>query len=248
MAKKKGKALKNWKKYFFQFLMLFLAVFLGFVADGYREKLSERTKERKYIVSLIKDVEADKAHLAKLIRNNEVRRSQLDSLSRYCSAFGKQDNVLQNLYFVYPIVLQRPDFFVPNELTMLQLKNAGGMRLINNDRVVKALLEYDLQKSLVKNQQEYYENYHNTAINSGLKMFDHPKVRAIWDLRQANDTVQLAKMDYSLVTYGEHLIPQFGNEIAMYSGIVSYYNLLLGASQNQAVLLISILKKEYGIE
>lgn len=248
MGKSELKLLKNWKRYILEFLMLFLAVFLGFLADGYREKLTEKSREKKYIISLIQDVESDIAHLDQIISNNTFRKSYLDSLSRSCFAFNKQDSSLMQLHFYYPMVLQRPDFFIPNDLTMLQLKNAGGMRLIKNDQVVKAILQYDLQKSLARNQQEYYENYHNTAINSGLKIFDHQKVRAIWNLRQAKDEVKLSQMNFNLLKNSEVMIPQFGNEIAMYSGIVGYYNMLLEESKNQANSLITNLKSAYEIE
>ncbi|MFN9862267.1 MAG: hypothetical protein ACK55U_02550 [Bacteroidota bacterium] len=37
---------KNWRKYTFEFLLLFLAVFLGFVADNIREEYSERQQAK----------------------------------------------------------------------------------------------------------------------------------------------------------------------------------------------------------
>ena len=73
------------------------------------------------------------------------RNSFLDSLSSYCFSFDREGISTKKLYSFYPIVLQRPDFFIPNDLTMIQLKNAGGMRLINIQRVVEEILKYDLQ-------------------------------------------------------------------------------------------------------
>lgn len=248
MSKSKSKLVSSLKKYVLEFLMLFLAVFLGFLADNYREAMLEKSKEKKYIMSLIQDVEADKNDLIKIIRNNSHRKSYLDSLSAYCYAYHQSDHNVRKLYNYYPIVLQRPDFFVSNELTMIQLKNAGGLRLINNERVVKEILQYDLQKALVRNQQEYYENYHNKAISSGLKIFNHQKLRTIWEMRLKGDTSNLDKIEYKLLKSAENLIPEFGNEINMYGGIVNYYNLLLNESNSKADSLIISLKEAYGIE
>ena len=46
---------KKWTHYFWEFLMLFLAVFCGFFAENQREHLIENRKEIKYMRSLIED-------------------------------------------------------------------------------------------------------------------------------------------------------------------------------------------------
>ena len=43
---------KKWGEYLLEFFMLFLAVFLGFVAENYREHLINKEHEHQYIVSL----------------------------------------------------------------------------------------------------------------------------------------------------------------------------------------------------
>lgn len=42
---------KNWKSYFKEFFMLFLAVFCGFLAENYRENLTTRKIEKEYMLS-----------------------------------------------------------------------------------------------------------------------------------------------------------------------------------------------------
>src|SRR4051794_24731588 len=51
------------RHYLFEFLMLFLAVFCGFLADNYRESLVNREKERHYLQNMIVDLKADTADL-----------------------------------------------------------------------------------------------------------------------------------------------------------------------------------------
>ena len=46
---------KGFKEYFLEFLMIFLAVTLGFFAESFREHLVNKEKENHYIQSLISD-------------------------------------------------------------------------------------------------------------------------------------------------------------------------------------------------
>ena len=50
---------KKWTHYFWEFLMLFLAVFCGFLAEYQLEHKIEKNRENEYVRSLIKDFEYD---------------------------------------------------------------------------------------------------------------------------------------------------------------------------------------------
>jgi len=43
---------KNFKEYFLEFVMIFLAVTLGFFAENIREHYSDKSKEQEFVVSL----------------------------------------------------------------------------------------------------------------------------------------------------------------------------------------------------
>ncbi len=115
---------ENWKKYIVEFVMLFLAVFLGFFAENLRDQNADKVKEKEYISSLIEDVKTDKVILKNVIKNNITRKAYLDTLSVLCFNYNRASINVRELYEKYPIVLFRPDFFIPNELTMLQLKKS----------------------------------------------------------------------------------------------------------------------------
>src|SRR6478735_6016774 len=55
---------KKWTHYFFEFIMLFLAVFAGFLAENWREHIVERKREKEYIRSMIEDLKLDTAGLS----------------------------------------------------------------------------------------------------------------------------------------------------------------------------------------
>jgi hypothetical protein len=54
---------KNFKEYFLEFLMIFLAVTLGFFAEGIRESISNGEHARLLATQLVKDLKEDTVHL-----------------------------------------------------------------------------------------------------------------------------------------------------------------------------------------
>src|SRR5665213_2831004 len=50
---------KPWKEYLLEGLMIFLAVFMGFIAENIREKISDHEREKQYMESLVKDLASD---------------------------------------------------------------------------------------------------------------------------------------------------------------------------------------------
>ena len=70
---------KSWKSYFWEFLMLFLAVFCGFLAENYRETLVNKEKAQHYIQNMVADLKADTADLNFSIYYQQLWCNHLDS-------------------------------------------------------------------------------------------------------------------------------------------------------------------------
>ena len=49
----------KWKEYAYQFLMLFIAVFCGGLAENERDRQAERAREAEYAYSMIEDLDQD---------------------------------------------------------------------------------------------------------------------------------------------------------------------------------------------
>src|SRR5580704_7746635 len=54
---------KKFKEYFLEFLMIFLAVTMGFFAETIREGISEHGRAKEFASSMIKDLEEDTIQL-----------------------------------------------------------------------------------------------------------------------------------------------------------------------------------------
>ena len=140
-------ARKKWTHYFWEFLMLFLAVFCGFLAEYQLEHKIEKEKGRQYIRSFYHDLKTDTAEFAGLILSYEKkgiafskRNECFDSLS------GLTSTVNPCLARLINNCIGFPDF-VNADQTLLQLKNAGGLRLLNQADA-DSILDYDKQTRL----------------------------------------------------------------------------------------------------
>src|SRR5262245_2102617 len=100
---------KKWTHYFWEFLMLFLAVFCGFLAENYREHYVEDQRAAKHARNLYKELYNDSIFLQKCFNNrarkesecryfiNYVKDSSLINLSpRFMPAFTSA--IIQNQY------------------------------------------------------------------------------------------------------------------------------------------------------
>src|SRR5882757_9219647 len=91
------KSSKNWKSYIGEFLMLFLAVFSGFIAENLRENYVEKEKAHQYIKSMISDFRKDTLQLQQVIDVNHRLIKGIDSLLVYLKA-PASDVVAKKLY------------------------------------------------------------------------------------------------------------------------------------------------------
>src|SRR5215467_11409132 len=71
---------KKWTEYLLEFFMLFLAVFLGFLAENVREHQVENNRELQYIKSLTADLDDDVSNLDSMIMFEQTGVKQLDTL------------------------------------------------------------------------------------------------------------------------------------------------------------------------
>src|ERR1700749_1587555 len=71
---------KTFKEYFLEFLMIFLAVALGFFAESLREHIGDNSKEMEYINSVRKDLVTDSISTKLWIQGFNTRRVEYDSV------------------------------------------------------------------------------------------------------------------------------------------------------------------------
>ncbi|HEX6171042.1 MAG TPA: hypothetical protein VFZ33_15240 [Chitinophagaceae bacterium] len=147
---------KKWTHYFWEFLMLFLAVFCGFLAENQREHMVEHNREKQYMQSMLVDLAADTARFNSGIPLREDRIKSIDTVFMFFRS-NPNAKVISGKLFKD---LRRTSYdqnLVRNTITINQLKNAGAMRLIRNKMVADSIASYDFQfESFVALHGQYY--------------------------------------------------------------------------------------------
>src|SRR5687768_12057349 len=163
---------KKWTHYFWEFLMLFLAVTLGFFVENQREHYIEHQREKQFILSLYNDIKSDTANIARIIGARTVKERSLDSFS-YMMNSPDPRSFMKQIYR-YAIYAGRtlPYRFVPNDGTMQQLKNSGALRLIRNRAVVDSISRYDISVRNMLGQYAVEENQIEHYRTAAAKIFD----------------------------------------------------------------------------
>src|SRR5690349_4251134 len=80
---------KKWTHNFWEFLMLFLAVFCGFLAENKREHIIEHRREKQYIPSMVQDLQTDITNIDSLLSHFEKKVVQYDTLYNSLEDFLK---------------------------------------------------------------------------------------------------------------------------------------------------------------
>jgi hypothetical protein len=236
-------AKQKWQKYFWEFFMLFLAVFFGMLAEYKLEHIIEHQREKKYIRSLITDIEMDIISFQTSYDNRAIQISYFDSLHQLL----KQDykNRLNDIYF-YARHISRHNNFQYHDRTIQQLKNSGNLRLIRNQNAADSITVYDnerIKTSFIQLEGEIELRRHITFNLAG-KIFDSQ----VWnDMTDSTGKIIRPTMNPSLLTNEEPLLNEFAFRIVTLKGTLTFTNRSLVSSMASAKKLIELLKDEYNI-
>jgi len=124
---------KKWTHYLWEFLMLFLAVFCGFLAEYQLEHKIERDRANELAVSFYNELKADSAAIQAVINQRERKDKALTYLRNYY-----RDSSINNcsktfaLNFTYGYLMNSPAVFEPRDAILEQLKSSGSLRYFKN--------------------------------------------------------------------------------------------------------------------
>ena len=133
---------KKWTHYFWEFLMLFLAVFCGFLAEYQLEHVIEKNREKQYIKSFITDLQLDTSILKDAIDLRLRRVRRCDSLITFLKSKDRENNT--GKIYQLALLLSSSNRITYNDRTIQQLRNAGGMRLIRDKEAADKITRYDI--------------------------------------------------------------------------------------------------------
>ena len=233
-------ARKKWTHYFWEFLMLFLAVFCGFLAEYQLEHKIERDREKVYIKNLYEDLISDTIIYDSYSKQTEEFGNKIDSLFALLKSANRNAH-LDRIYLLARTATMgvAPQLF-PNNRTYSQLKNSGLLRLIHNQNVANAVAEYYLYLEAIQTQNVTIINRTGDYMNQ------------IGGVLDAEVLLKILKEDKQAVSGNLRLISEDPATINQFLTAAQYY---YGSRRNQSIRglialqkatgLIELMKKEY---
>ena len=235
---------KKFTHYLWEFLMLFLAVFCGFLAENFREHQVEHQREKKYIISLVKDVELDIASLKQAEAIKKKYITYYDSLIYLFKNYN--DSNLTDIYF-YARHAGRSTNFKYHDGTIQQLKSGGNLRLIRNKNVADSIIIYDNELINTVLDQQAFESTLKLKSTSDYwgKLFDAYE----WN-QTVDDNAAIVRTVHNPKLFNKDL--KLINDFALHVGMIKSASLICNGYIEKAIhyaeRLIVFLKDEYNLK
>ena len=234
---------KNWKSYFWEFLMLFLAVFCGFLAEYQLEHTIERDREKVYIKNLYEDLKSDTIIYEAYSNRTIEFGTKIDSLFALLKSENRNAQLDKIHLLARTATMGQAPTLYPNKRAFSQLKNSGLLRLIHNQEVANAVSDYYLHLESIETQNE-------TII---IRVDDYMKT--IGGVLDAEVLFKIIKEEKEPVSGNLKLISE--NPVAV-NQFLTAAQYCYGSRRNQslrglvalqkATLLIELVKKEYHLK
>ncbi len=230
---------KKWTHYFWEFIMLFLAVFCGFMAENFREHQVEHKRTIRYAKQFINEIELDTARINDGILF--VRRKEL-AVDSLIHALNKKD--WQEIYYWG---LHIDDYYIAkfHSASFEQIKYSGYLRNFKNDKLVTAILDYINFRDNVEIVQTDLVSFYNRELTPFInRNFDKQYLAELGENNKVtfenlwnNNPMQFHTTN--LVEFRNMLIT-----IRKSYSLGGFYKMLVGRSTE----LILLLKEEFHIK
>ena len=152
---------KSFGHYFFEFLMLFFAIFLGFIAENQRENIVEKKRAHQFLESMLLDVRTNIKNLDSLIQGNAAIIAAHDSLVNWLLA---DSATIDRAAFSRKMGAVWIRNFLVRRETYEQMKSSGSLRYIGNIGFLKEMMEYDRITKFAEFRNQEFERKYYTDI------------------------------------------------------------------------------------
>jgi hypothetical protein len=163
---------KKWTHYLFEFLMLFLAVFAGFLAENWREHIVENQRAKEYAKTLIEDLASDTTELLDVVREDKIILGCFDSINATIQKGIKNKTVPGSFYYYCNIGTFSPTV-VWNNTTLTQITQSGSLRYFGNKELLKKLSLYYSNIDFISNLNNVDKNYRDENIKLRNRILDN---------------------------------------------------------------------------
>ena len=231
---------KSWKEYLIEFFMLFLAVFLGFLAENLRENSVEKHRAKEYMRSLVEDLKADTANIQYNINLAGLMSEKIDSLVELINN-GIKNNDMVTLYRLH-YETGRVVLVAFEDRTSSQLKNSGSLRMVKNLKIADEIRAYWGTIKEVESISDRYDEFGGKTADVAVQIFNNKYYRRANTNNSFKVVIDtLAK----LANDDSKLLIQYCNRKRTQWNILNNYQPALMQSKAQATDLIAFISHEY---
>lgn len=228
---------KKFREYLLEFLMIFLAVTLGFFAEQIREHISEKSRAGELAESMINDLKEDTTQMRRLIDQEKAWGEKVEVLRQVLDTPFEKINTARFYEAGYNIIDARN--FKRSSGTADQLKHSGYLRYFVNTPLPGMLSDYDAAVESLVEVQKLEFNWVDQYIVSF--MFAHTDARITRQLHMG------AKIPDSprLIGVNNQMINEFLNHLGGLRSLNMGCTMSLTNSLEKANQFIAMLQKEY---
>lgn len=237
---------KKWHHYFWEFLMLFLAVTLGFFVENQREHYVEGKREKEYIRSMVEDLKTDVRYFSAEIVGRKQNRIMTDSLINLLSQKSRTEFEQQRMYYFARYCIARVELPQFHDRSYDQMKSSGNLRLIHKKNIADSISDYYFNAKEIQVNINQTQSRILAAIELEGKVFDGIVFQQILDKDSFifYPPVGNPKLITDDKTIINELIVRLHYLISISAFTESYFKRM----NQQAIQLVAFLKKEYYLE
>jgi hypothetical protein len=242
---------KKWTHYFWEFLMLFLAVTLGFFVENQREHIVERQRATQYAKALLRDLEKDTVEIRDVMRENKIILACFDSARSIIHQRIKNSMAPGAFYYYSNVVASAPSVSW-NDATIIQITQSGNLRYFTNAELVNKISYYYSQINYVKllNTNDRSVRDRSMEIRSRvLNNYEYARFSTYSTDNWLSLPDTLMKKLFPVQTNDANLLNEFANSFENRRRVLDLVmKRVYPASIKDAKELIGLLKKEYHLK
>ena len=240
-------ARKKLSHYFWEFLMLFLAVFCGYVAEFRLEHKIEKDRAQQYLFSLYEDLKADTVRLSHVINWADRKIAALSDMSDCYDTVSKNIKASTCIGNLVSASKTNRTFWLTDR-TLRQLANAGGFRLLPKQDA-DSILDYEASFKQYKDfESTIFQQAQDNVRNTLNSLADFRIYKYFQSTAVGLDTAGIILTEPILFSDDRLLINKYFNEMLLYLRVTTAQKILLVALRTKAMGLLEYYKSKYHYE
>ena len=244
---------KKWSHYFWEFLMLFLAVSLGFYAENTREVILHKKEVKTQLNAMLSDLQSDISLFDSVTARNSYGAKMADSLIEMLHADITNTS---EIYFAARTVTANLGYYYGNSKSFDQLKTAGLLRYIKNKELLDSIGAYYVFFQWLANQIDLLRLKMDEIHKGNSRLFDSYvfqqmmglKIVASASLGGQRTSINKPLVKPSLLSAEAKDINTVSLNYHYYSTTIKFYVRNAIALQNRAKGLLEMIKEEYNFD